>query len=468
MNEKLKGGAGTSSRRDFLFTLGAAIPSAKLLGQNERIEATQGGTPEHTLENNKQGVRFGINSFLGNLGHSELRGHALKTTPTDRTNYLNAVQALGVSFIRETFMNWSDIEPVRGKGYLLEAFDDIATKASKRGIEIEAICYPFPNWATGHPKASPNKKYVFMGDLPRQSYEPDFRRFVRKMVSRYSGRQGSLDLKIPVRHWIFFNEPDVCPIDIVHYAHWLRVFYEEVKSVDPSSKVVAPALASPGVGHGGSTRMKITFLEELLKSPKLKGPNFPYFDVLDFHNYPKDFGIRPNVYGLNAAYGYVTKVLQLHDLNLPMWLDEIGDNSQNFNLQAENVVKYLVHAATLGFDRINLHGLWDCHGREPWGVLENTPSGKIPVRKPSFFAFQTLVGKIGQNRGIQFLGPGCYKALQHSGEPVYVLWAEGPNSNVPCFLHGKLRVTNLKNRQFEANATNLKLSGKPIFVQKSA
>lgn len=468
MKDQGEGRVVASSRRDFLLTLGAALPGFPRLDLGRSLHAGGHGTPAHEPETPERGVQFGINSFLGNLGHSELRGPVLKTTPTDRTNYLDAVQALGVKSIRETFLDWADIQLTPGGRYLLAAFDDLARKASERGIEIEALCYPFPDWATGQPQALPGKKFVFMGDLPKREYERSFRQFVRMMVSRYGPGPGSLGLRVPIRHWIFFNEPDICHLQARSYARWLKIFYEEVKSVDPAARVVAPALASPGVELSGDSRSRAAFLDHVLTAAELQGPRYPYFDVFDFHNYPILYGIQPNVYALNAAYGYVTKVLRQHHLELPIWLDETGDNSKNFNLQAERVVKYLVHAASLGFARINLHGLWDFYPPELWGVLENTPSGEIPVRKPSFYAFQALVSRVGQNRGIQFLGPGRYKALRPAAEPVYVLWADGANSAAPCFLKGRLRVTDLRNRTTVADAANLRLSAKPIFVEKLA
>lgn len=452
------------SRRTFLLALGTTLPGLKALEHAKGADATRSAAASEAVP---RGVRFGINSFLGNLGHSELRGPVLKTTPADRTNYLNAVRALGVKSIRETFLDWADIEPVRGEAYRLEAFDDLVRKASERGIEIEALCYPFPDWATGRSKAAPGKKFVFMGDLPKREYEGDFRRFVRTMVLRY-GPRSPLGLKVPIRHWIFFNEPDICHLQPRDYARWLKIFCEEVKLADPSAKVVAPALASPGLEIAGDTRIKAVFLEAVLKAEELQGPRYPYFDVLDFHNYPQLYGIRPNVYALNAAYGYVTNVLRRHHLDLPLWLDETGSNSKNFNLQAVLDVQYLVHAASLGFERINLHGLWDFDPPELWGVLENTPSGQVPVRKPSFFAFQAMVRTLGQNSGVEFLGPGTYKALRPSAGPAYALWSEGPDSSPPCFLKGRLRVTDLRNRQREIDAAALRLSQIPIFVERLA
>ena len=106
-------------------------------------------------------VSFGINSYLGNIRHSDVRGHVAKPTAEDRTHYLDAARDLGVTAMRETFMNWAEIEPVQGKGYQFDAFDDIARKASERGIEILALAYPYPTWATGKEPTPPESALHF-------------------------------------------------------------------------------------------------------------------------------------------------------------------------------------------------------------------------------------------------------------------------------------------------------------------
>lgn len=416
-----------------------------------------------------QGVRFGLNSFLGNLSHSELRPPTVKTTETDRTNYLDAVRDLGVTTIRETFMNWAEIEPEPGKGYLFADFDDFARKASERRIEVVALLYPFPAWATGKQSAIPERDYVFLGHLPLRKFEGEFRQFVRTTVTRYCGcKTHSLKLEMPIRHWIFFNEPDSSRLDPDDYAHWLRIFYEEVKSADPAAKVVAPALATSGLAFGapGLDTIPPTFLAKLLNSKELQGPSNPYLDILNFHIYPVHFGPDPNIYSINAAYGYIRKVLNVHKLYAEVWLTEIGDNSPDYALQADRDVKLLIHAASTGVNRVHLHGLWDFAPPELWGVLENTPSGKVPVKKPSFFAYQTLLRKIGDNRGVQFLGPGRYRALVPKGKFVYILWTEGPNTETPCFLRGHLLITELSGKEKSIGASDLKLTNHPMFVEQ--
>jgi len=220
------------------------------------------------------GVRFGIDSFLGNLYHSEIRGPVCKTTPQDRTNYLDAVQALGITTMRETFMNWAEIQPKRGDAYQFSAFDDIAKKASDRGIQIIGLAYPFPCWATGAKATPPDQQSTRMKNLPLRRYKTEFDHFVRATVTRYCGQKPeSLPLKLPIREWIFSNELDgrAAPDE---YAFWLKNFYEQVKAVDPGAKVAICGLGAPEKGK---------FLRQLLESPNLQGPAYPYFDVVPCH-----------------------------------------------------------------------------------------------------------------------------------------------------------------------------------------
>src|ERR1051326_3364113 len=104
-------------------------------------------------------VQFGLNSFLGNLYNSEVRGPLTRPTDADRTNYLNAMANLGVKSIRETFMNWAEIQPHPGAAYQFHPYDDTPQTASDRGIKITALPYPSPRWAPGPPTNPADQLY---------------------------------------------------------------------------------------------------------------------------------------------------------------------------------------------------------------------------------------------------------------------------------------------------------------------
>ena len=172
----------------------------------------------------------------------------------------------------------------------------------------------------------------------------------------------------------------------------------------------------------------------------------------------------PISYGINIADQFVGGVLRAHKLNLPLWITEIGDSSPNDKVQADRLIQYVIHAASIGVQRVYVFGQGD-YGTSHWGLLEDTPSGEVPVRKPSFIAYQTLLGKISDNQGVEFLGPGRYRVLRPVSGPVYVLWADGAFSQSPGFLRGLLRVTSLDNQSQEIDAAHLVLSEHPVLVE---
>jgi hypothetical protein len=147
-----------------------------------------------------------------------------------------------------------------------------------------------------------------------------------------------------------------------------------------------------------------------------------------------------------------------------MWFSETGVSNPNAAAQAGQAIKVVVHAASTGVTRVMLHGLWSIPGWDDGGVLENTPSGQVPVRRLSFTAYQTLLRIIGKNEGVRRLGPGQYRAALPGGGAVYVLWAEAGGGKLD--FQGRLRVTDLKGRPRELDAKELTLTGQPVFVER--
>ena len=407
------------------------------------------------------GVEFGLNSYLGNLGNTEIRGSLVKPSATDRTNYLDAAQALGVKAIRETFLNWADVEKVEGGDYNLDPFDDLAMKASERGIEIIALAYPFPNWATGAVDEAPEKPFRLMYELPGNEFESEFRRVVATFAKRYSGQHpDSIPLEVPIRRWIFSNELDAFDITPDEYAYWLRVFTEEIKKVDPGATI-----ATMGFRYFATNRK---YFDEFLDSSNLDGPGFPYFDVVAFHVYPFDYD--PNLYVVNANEGYIQRSLSKHNLSPPLWLMETGDRSTDEAVQASNVIKYMIHAGSVaGITRVHMHGLWDIMENHGWGVLAHAPSGSVPRKKASFRAVQTFLERVGNNRGVHFLGPGQYRVEKSDGTDVFVFWAEEENQNLNGLFcdEQQILVTDLRGASRRIHPDEMRFGAEPVFIELS-
>lgn len=403
-------------------------------------------------------VRFGIVSALGETGRSELRTlTGLKLTPEDRIHWLDAARELGVTTIRDNW-GWASIEPERGKGYQFKVHDDLAQRASERGIDILALIYACPEWATGEPPAPPNEKVHLMAKMPRREFEPDFRRFVRAVVGRYSGRQpDSLPLKLPIRNWIFGNEEDIDGSPPDEYAFWLKVFFEEVKAIDPDAKV---SPQGPSNGRGDH----FAYVAKVLASKNLQGSAYPYFDFVNFHAYPGANVPPPDFYGIGQMITFLEMQLNRQNLKADLWITEVA----SWDGRVDHTIKTLIHAATTGVRRLYLFALGPIPGVFEHGTLENTPSGKTPIRRPLFKAYQTLLRKIGQNEGVQFLSPGRYVVRLPHGKLVFVVWAEeaaASKLDLPGFCTGRVCVTDLQGQQRRVNANELKVDSHPFFVE---
>jgi len=412
-------------------------------------------------------VQFGLVTYFSMHHRGSELGDSIKPAPEDRTQYLDAFQELGITTIRDATINWAEVQPKQADSYDFGYLDDLNRKTSERGIAILALAYFFPPWAT----VGEDRPWKYPGDgrynLPMRKYEPEFRKFIRAAVGRYCGcRPESLSLRIPVRQVVFMNETEGYGGEFLsanEYAHWLRIFSEEVRNLDPELKIVAPALAAPGSWQKDFHRGE--FLEQLLNSSELKGPGWPYFDIVDYHPYPSAYGTaQPDLFAIDAATSYVRSVLAAHHLDMPLWITELGDNSSDEVEQADRVVQYAIHAASLGVERVYIFGMAD-YGKDHWGIMRDTPSGMAPVRKPSFVAYKTLLSKMVDHVRVDFLGPGRYCIFRKGKPNLYVVWETAQSPSTLYFLHGELTVTDLTGNTRTVDSGQFKLSVHPQLVE---
>src|SRR5947209_20230655 len=93
-------------------------------------------------------VDFGVVTYLSlrHLG-TEL-GSSIKPSAADRTNYLDAIRELGATTIRDTVLNWAELQPRPDTPYDFAYMDDLVRKATDRGLDVLALVYFFPPSAT--------------------------------------------------------------------------------------------------------------------------------------------------------------------------------------------------------------------------------------------------------------------------------------------------------------------------------
>jgi hypothetical protein len=438
-------------------------------------------------------TQFGTTAFLA-FRDPEGAFPFARPLPRDRTIILDEFKRIGLTHLREAILQWGEVEPRRGTAYDFSLNDDLVLKASERGIELLGIFTGLPLWASGDGDGpldmSPKDPRTF---APKREFEVDFRRFVAAAVRRYGNTPDKLTgLRLPVRHWEFYNEVDAAWWqDPDEYAFWLKAFSEEVKRVDPTARVLTAGFASPAVRVARPPhKHDPAYLEKLLDSPNLQGPAYPYFDVVNIHNYPVAYGgvpisgavlrefrernpgldpiatltgYEPLLASLDLMMAYVRRVMALHGLTLPVWLTEIGDNSQftGPEEQASRLVKYLLHASSLGFERVYQFCLYDLgpeRGQGEWGIVRLPPLGQSPPPKPASTAIATLLAHFKDVRSVSRLGPGVYRlGLDGGGEAFWVWRTAHRRQELPRALTGPLHVFDLRGgeRRIDADLLNV-------------
>ena len=139
--------------------------------------------------------------------------------------------------------------------YNWKGYDTAIKSAEKYGFDVDLTIFWAPPWAEG-----PNRPDDF-GKYPPGSWKPDadkFGDFAAAVAERYSGSYQADGETLPqVKYFEAWNEPNLSTYitpqwdgknnlatDI--YAKLLDAFYEEIKAVNPTSKVVSGGTAPYG------------------------------------------------------------------------------------------------------------------------------------------------------------------------------------------------------------------------------
>jgi polysaccharide biosynthesis protein PslG len=170
----------------------------------------------------------------------------------------DVAQGLGLRWVRVDF-DWFRIQPERGVSRW-EEWDRVVDRATARGVRVLATLAYTPSWASGNP-GNPRP-----GDPPADPRS--WTDFVGQALDRYRDR---------VRHWQFWNEPNITDFwngsRAIYRTRILEPAVALARRTDPALQVVGPGLAN--------LRDWRDWFRELLADPQ-------QVDVVSHHNYGRD------------------------------------------------------------------------------------------------------------------------------------------------------------------------------------
>jgi hypothetical protein len=173
-------------------------------------------------------------------------------------------------------IDWPSIEPQRGT-FNWAATDRVVQEAHARGLKILGIVGYTPKWAQGRGCPSGTTHC-----LPARA--EDYGAFAKVAAARYGAYSSNPALRGTVQAWQVWNEPNHYPyvqkVDIPRYTLMLKQAYLGIKSVDPTSTVIAGGTSPAPNDPSGKDMSPANFLSAIYLWTG-KG----YFDAFGHHPY---------------------------------------------------------------------------------------------------------------------------------------------------------------------------------------
>lgn len=200
---------------------------------------------------------------------------------------LRRMREAGITHVRADF-SWGSVERPHGT-WRYEHLDRVVQQAEKEGVEVLPILNYDVSWAT-----------------PAFKYLPEWKNYVRNVVSRYKDK---------IRYWEVWNEPDLKGFwkdepSGKNYATLLMATYETIKEIDPELVVV----------YGGLSGVPFKFFEESLQQGAGNS-----FDIINIHPYRGGLTSILKTEKLVADIEQFRTLLQKYKIApKPIWITEMG------------------------------------------------------------------------------------------------------------------------------------------------
>lgn len=449
-----------------------AIACAAIAGCASVTERTsREATTPHALG------RIGVTSHLGHGDYYGLWDSA-KTSRADRELYFGLLAGSGATFHRDLYCDWAAVQPTRSGAYDFALSDEMVSRAAHAGIGVVALCWGSPIWAVtdeNEKDIPPGARAGLRLTLPRRSQQEQARRFFYDFVERYDG-DGLRDmpgLTAPIKHYQFWDDPP----DPDAYAFWLRAFWQEAKAADGEVRVVAAGLSiSDGRLGARAWPEPAEWLDALLESPNLGGPNtpgWPFFDAVALKLPHQLDSADAQMAALGRCVGSIRELLAARGALRPVWLVEYGiqEDAGGGAEQAAAAVKTAVGALSLGVERVAWASLWDL--RVPGGgadlrvgLLAEAAPAEAPNPKPAYAALRTLAEALEGARTIENTSPGIYR-IQGPQLETYVCWDAGRDTVPPWNAADRLAITDMYGTASTAMGQDVLPGAAPVYVRPS-
>ena len=313
-----------------------------------------------------------------------------------------------------------------------------------------------------------------------------YQEFIRALVERYDG-DGVADAPFvnsqqKITHWVIENEPG-------SDRHWggtpqgfvehFKVTRETIRQADPTALVSVGFSTGCIIERDGQQHCPVFFQ----KAGSL-------LDFIAFHNYdrlddPKE-SMSVVIKKLRQFFttSNVPQKLWITETNFDSWLirdyfgiphdqkcqvsmPKIKDRRDDFErFTARHIIKRFVTGFSLGLERIFVHKFVD-DARWEDGAGCTDYRGLVTkdfTPKPMYYAYQTMSRKLEGFSVVSSFSPTVFKFINEN-MPVYVAWCETSTCSLPSEISGAVRVTDYQGKIETMNASNIKLSSSPIFIE---
>ncbi len=333
-------------------------------------------------------------------------------------------------------LSWMNVEPVNEEpaNYFWTQMDKAlsAARSDKGGLQLIAVIDDSPVWARLNPDDA--------GGPIKSETLADFGEFVEALVERYDG-DGYEDApgNPVVRHWEFYNEPDVgynrWGYYGAEYASMLQIAYPAVKRSDPLAQVLFG-----GLGYDWFESQGGPFVDSFLDDVLTAGSG-DFFDIMNFHLYPL---FEPNwgggSTGLLGKTAAIREKLAEYGLEKPVVITEAGWHnspdtipSSSDEEQVARLVQIVSQSFTADVKVLIWWMLWDPPSYLPdYGlVTDDSP----PVPKEAYTAYQTAVSLLANTQSTRQLtdtetGANAMEAyrMDTGNTVVYTAWMNPYNT----------------------------------------